>query len=96
MYNHCNLKIFPPKWHPGDVFNKVTHTSIDQALDDVMRAGDMLHDRRCAIGIANEGTAKLLNPQWAFYSGQIHSSMPYEFNQGETSLNLFVKQKGMT
>ena len=59
-----------------------------------MKAGDILHDRRCAIGLANEGHSNLTNPHWAFYSGMIHTALPFEIGSGQAGLDLFVKTKG--
>ena len=87
-------QIFPPKWYPGDILKKTAFPDIDKALDDVMRAGDLMHDRRCAVGVANVGGAKLDNPRLAFYSGQTHSAPAYEISPGETGLNLFIKLNG--
>ena len=87
-------QIFPPKWHPGDILKKTAFPDIDKALDDAMRAGDLMHDRRCAVGVANVGGAKLDNPRLAFYSGQTHSAPAYEISPGETGLNLFIKLNG--
>ena len=87
-------QIFPPKYYPGEILNKIEFTKIDQALNEVMKSGDLLHDRRCALGVANEGTAKLSNPQMALTSGDTHAAIPPEVTNGQTSLNLFYKSKG--
>ena len=71
-----------------------THDKVDKALDHVLRSADWFHDRRCAIGVVNEGKAKLVNPQWAMTSGKSHSALPKEVETGYTSLNLFYKTKG--
>ena len=89
-----SLQIFPPKNYPGEVLDNIDFAKVDKALDEVMKSGDMFHDRRCALGVANEGTAKLSNPQWAMTSGGTHSALPIEVKTGQTGLNLFLKTKG--
>jgi len=70
---------------------KTDHASVDNALDDVLKAAGVLDTRRCAIGVANLGTASLSSPKWYLYSGQIYSAAPYEIRARNTGLSLFIK-----
>ena len=58
-----------------------------------MKSGELLHDRRCAVAVANEGKSKLMGPKWAVKFGATYAALPQEVEMGKTSLNLFVKSK---
>jgi len=85
------IELLPPKYHPGEIIEELGFSKIDDALDDVMRAGDVMHDRRCALSFSNEGGHNLSNPRWYFFSGGTHSAIYPQISGGITSLNLFLK-----
>jgi len=76
---------------PGTVIDDLEFSDIDKALDDVLKYGDLMHDRRCALSLSNVAGSRLINPQWYFSSGGTHSALYPEIVTGYTGLNLFLK-----
>merc|ERR1712243_442647 len=82
----------PPKHKPGELLPSITQQEVNRALDDVIRAGKLMHDRGCAISISNEAGTPLENPRFWLYSGMSFAASQPEIHPGSTSLNLFVKK----
>merc|ERR1711976_238187 len=89
-------QIVGPKYKPGDTMMKTDHESVDNALDDVVKAGGITEGRRCAIGFANKGSTELTNPEWYVHGGRIYSSAPYTIPKRQTGLTLFHKKSVST
>ena len=66
-------QIFPPKYYPGEVVDFINDGELNVALEDVMRAGSLMQNRRCAIAVANQGSLALTN-------GRSVSSFYFLFN----------------
>lgn len=81
-----------PKYRPGEVLKGSTSKDVNRALDEIMKAGKIMHDRTVSIGTANVKGRSLVNPRYYLRRGMASSSPAYEITPGRTSLKLFVKK----
>jgi len=85
--------ILPPKFNPGDDLPSMEMSDMNKALDHVLKHGDLMHDRGCAIATANSGSGVILeNPRFWLKSGMSYAHMPPEVQYGHSALKLFVKK----
>merc|ERR1712227_40864 len=85
--------ILPPKNDPGEIIKSTDSQKMNQALDQVLKHTDLMHDRGCAIATANTGKGTVLeNPRFWLRSGMSYAHMPPELKYGQSGLKLFVKK----
>ena len=70
----------------------LVYTLFFQALDDVLRAGDLLDSHIIAIGLANSGgDFTFSDPRWYVDDGSVDTPLADYFGPGHTSLALFTR-----
>jgi len=83
--------VFADAQTAGGIINSVDQTDINVALNHILDDVGILDFTRIAIGIANLGNKRLVNPKWYVHSGDTSHTMPVTVGTGQTGLNLFVR-----